>query len=57
MDKKSERCIFTSYSDQHKGYKLYNPITKNIVVTKRCEIPWTQMLEWSLLEDLVGQVD
>ena len=32
LDKKSERCIFTGYSEQHKAYKLYNPLTKKVVV-------------------------
>ena len=34
LDKKSEHCIFTGYSEQHKAYKLYNPITKNLVVRR-----------------------
>ena len=34
MDRKSERCIFTIYSEQHKAYKLYNLVTKNIVVSR-----------------------
>ena len=38
LDKKSERHIFTSYSEQHKAYKLHNLITKNIVV-QRCVVP------------------
>ena len=34
LDKKSERCIFTCYSEQHKAYKLYNPVTKKVVVSR-----------------------
>ena len=34
LDKKNERCIFTGYSEQQKAYKLYNPITKKVVVTR-----------------------
>ena len=34
LDKKSERYIFTCYSEHHKAYKLYNPITKNLVVRR-----------------------
>ena len=34
LDKKSERCIFTGYSEQHKAYKLYNLVTKKFVVSK-----------------------
>ena len=34
LDKKSECCIFTGYSEQHKAYKLYNPVTKQLVVSR-----------------------
>ena len=34
MDKKSEQCIFTGYSEQQKDYKLYNIVTKKIVVSR-----------------------
>ena len=34
LDKKSERCIFIGYSEQHKEYKLYNLITKKLVVCR-----------------------
>ena len=34
LDKKSECCIFTGYSEQHKACKLYNYVTKNIVVSR-----------------------
>ncbi|XP_044478092.1 uncharacterized protein LOC123205234 [Mangifera indica] len=32
MDKKSEKCIFVGYSDETKGYRLYNPITKKLII-------------------------
>jgi transposase InsO family protein len=34
LDNRSEKCIFTGYSEQHKAYKLYNPITKKVVVSR-----------------------
>lgn len=34
LDKKSERCIFTGYSEQQEAYKLYNPVTKKVVVSR-----------------------
>ena len=34
MDKKSKKCIFTSYGEQKKAYKLYNHVTKKIVVSR-----------------------
>ena len=34
LDKKSECYIFTGYSEQHKAYKLYNHVTKQLVVSR-----------------------
>ena len=34
LDKKSEPCVFTGYSEQHKAYMLYNPVTKKVVVSR-----------------------
>ena len=31
LDSKFERCIFIGYKDGLKGYKLWNPITRNVV--------------------------
>jgi len=31
LDTKYEKCIFLGYKDIIKGYKIWNPITKNIV--------------------------
>ncbi|KAL5828603.1 hypothetical protein ACOSQ3_018071 [Xanthoceras sorbifolium] len=34
LDDKGEKCIFLGVSDQSKDYKLYNPITKKIVISR-----------------------
>ena len=34
MDKKCEKCIFVGYSDETKGYRLYNPITKKLIIRR-----------------------
>ena len=34
LDKKSEHCIFTGYNEQHKAYKMYNLVTKRVVVRR-----------------------
>jgi hypothetical protein len=34
LDPKSESCIFVGYSEQSKAYKLYNPLTNSIVVSR-----------------------
>ena len=34
LDDKSEKCIFIGYSERTKAYKLYNPKTKKIVISR-----------------------
>lgn len=34
LDDKSEKCIFVGYSEQSKSYKLYNPISKKVIVSR-----------------------
>ena len=53
MSKKSERCIFTGYSEQHKAYKLYNPVTKKIVV--RRDVKFLEDKWWSDPSDIQQQ--
>jgi len=33
VDNKSEKCIFTGYSEQSKAYKLYNPVTTKTIIS------------------------
>ena len=33
-DKKSEKCIFVGYSNESKGYQLYNPETKRLIIRR-----------------------
>jgi hypothetical protein len=34
LDDKSEKCIFTGYSETSKSYRIYNPITKKLILSK-----------------------
>ena len=34
LDDKSEKFIFTGYSEQSKAYKLYNPVTRNTIISR-----------------------
>ena len=34
LDDKSEKFIFTSYSEQSKAYKLYNPVNRNTIISQ-----------------------
>jgi len=37
IDEKNENCIFLGYNDQSKEYKLYNPMTKKVIINKDVE--------------------
>ena len=34
LDSKGEKCVFIGYCDESKAYKLYNPSTKNLIVSR-----------------------
>ena len=34
LDDKREKCIFTRYSETSKAYRLYNPITKKLILSR-----------------------
>lgn len=34
LDDKSEKCIFTGYSEKSKAYKLYNTITNKTIISR-----------------------
>ena len=33
-DAKSQKCIFLGYSEESKGYRLYNPTTKKVIISR-----------------------
>jgi len=34
LDSKGDKCIFVGYSDESKAYKLYNPLTKKVIINR-----------------------
>ena len=34
LDSKGEKCIFLGYCEDSKGYRLYNPSTKNFLISR-----------------------
>ena len=32
LDKKGQKCIFVSYSEDTKAYKLYDPVTRKVII-------------------------
>ena len=46
LDAKAEKCILVSYSDEQKGYKCYNPQTKQARV--RRDVVFDESVSWYL---------
>jgi hypothetical protein len=34
LDDRGEKCIFVGYNEESKAYKLYNPLTNKVVVSR-----------------------
>ena len=45
LDDRSEKCIFTGYNETSKSYRLYNPISKKLILSRD-----VKFLENSILE-------
>ena len=37
IDERSEKCIFIGYNEHAKAYKLYNPVTKKLIISRDVE--------------------
>ena len=46
LDAKAEKCILVGYSDEQKGYKCYNPRTKQARVS--CDVVFDGSASWYL---------
>ena len=46
LDAKAEKCILVGYSDEQKGYKCYNPRTKQACVS--CDVVFEESASWYL---------
>ena len=47
LDDKSEKCIFVGYGDRRMGYKLYNPITKNMIMSRDVIFEEDKSWQWN----------
>ena len=50
LDDKFEKCIFVGYSESSKAYKLYNPITKKIIISKDLKFNEEESWDWDIHE-------
>ncbi|KAI3700974.1 hypothetical protein L2E82_45615 [Cichorium intybus] len=47
LDDKGEKCIFVGYDKRSKAYKLYNPLTKKVIISRDVEFDETDYWKWS----------
>jgi hypothetical protein len=50
LDDRSEKCIFTRYSETSKAYRLYNPISKKLILSRDVKFLENQL--WNESENL-----
>ena len=50
LDDKGEKCIFLGYGDRIMGYKLYNPITKKVIMSRDVIFEEEEMWDWEQKE-------
>ena len=49
MDDKSEKCIFIGYSHESKGYRLFNPKTSRLIISR--DVMFDEKICWNWNED------
>jgi hypothetical protein len=47
LDDRGEKCIFVGYSEESKAYKLYNPLTNKVVVSRDVVFSEEESWNWS----------
>ena len=47
LDDKSQKCIFIGYNDVTKGYKLYNYVTKEVIISKDIQFIEDKAWAWN----------
>lgn len=47
LDDKGEKCIFTGYDKRSKAYRLYNPLTKKLIISRDVEFDESDYWRWS----------
>ncbi|GKV41367.1 hypothetical protein SLEP1_g48909 [Rubroshorea leprosula] len=54
LDDKGEKCIFLGVSDQSKAYRLYNPLTKKVIISR--DVVFDEASTWSWTEKSGQQI-
>ncbi|TXG50951.1 hypothetical protein EZV62_023475 [Acer yangbiense] len=57
LDDKAEKCIFIGYSQVTKGYKLYNPVTEKVIVSRDITFDEQGCWDWSCSKGSSSYID
>lgn len=61
LDKKSDKCIFIGYCNHSKAYRLYNPISVKVVISRNVvfneEASWEQTGTRSTIDHVPADID
>ncbi|GMI80680.1 hypothetical protein HRI_001737300 [Hibiscus trionum] len=53
LDNRGEKCIFIGYDEKSKAYRLYNPLTKKMIISRDVEFDEAEHWRWSSEEKKV----
>ena len=54
LDDNSVKCIFVGYSVETKGYRLYNPLTKKLIISRDVVFDEKSAWNWSDMQRSTG---
>lgn len=57
LDDKGEKCIFLGYSDRTKGYKLFNPTTNVVIISRDVTFSEDECWDWTNSEKTKFRLD
>jgi len=50
LDDKSRKCVFLGVSDESKAWRLYDPVTKTVIISRDVVFEEEERWDWSILE-------
>lgn len=56
LNDKNEKCIFIGYNDQSKAYKLYNRVTKKVIMSRDIEFKEDKAWDGSIDKTIVAAI-
>ena len=52
LDKKGQKCIFVGYSEDTKAYKLYDPVTKKVIISRDVQFVENESWDGTIMKNI-----